>query len=681
MILKETRDLRLVDGAGDRTFMQAWIDHQDPYLEELGRHWLQDKIACSVSNLDNPFWGSHPAEGEVTLPEDFIQIGTSFLGWPIIGIPAGATLLVVLVVGAIGSGKSTLIEALAPSLVEQGYVVVILDSKEHHRHLCTIPSLRERSLVFKGHEIIVPAYEKLQGVDQAAYDGWQSEVIGHSYGRHTAHWPLKELVKDMRQRPAFKDGVTLRQLRQEIKNSKVGTGFRGVDRKDSLLLATGELLATTGPITDYTSSDFLDRLFSQPRLVVIENPGWPDNTCEWLPCTIGGRMLFKRRAEGPHGTWIPMAVIAEDATPLLDRQRDTETRGGTAPLSRLLLLGREYGLGYVLPTHSVSTISSKVAGSCGSIFALRSPSEDPRKLANLLGTTPEQTEKIRALDIGEVVEFCPSIYRRGPILGRFQKPDIPGILTEDERRRKLEEFMSGVTAVMAAPSLGGVHAVTLGTGGYLREHVPGHTGSNGKRAGAEQENRGPLVQFGRHPYLSLTEHYELAGWSRHKGGSIVKKLEAQALVKRRTISRETYVALTDLGREELVRMGVKLPKPRTGGGPEHELAAVIVERYGRQRGYRVSFEVPLEGIRIDVKWDRPDGLTYLNISVSRPKREAEKAIQAVSLPAIERAEFILVCRDAKFMKQTRQALQSIDGELAERVKLAKITDFKSRGSR
>ena len=118
MALKGTTELRLVGNNADKRFLATWMDNPDPYLDEIGTLWTYDKIAACLNNSENPFWGSHPAEGEVSLPEDFIQLGTSFLGWPVIGLPASAALENVLIIGETGSGKSSLAEVLAKGLVE-----------------------------------------------------------------------------------------------------------------------------------------------------------------------------------------------------------------------------------------------------------------------------------------------------------------------------------------------------------------------------------------------------------------------------------------------------------------------------------------------------------------------------------------------------------------------------------
>ena len=92
---------------------------------------------------------------------------------------------------------------------------------------------------------------------------------------------------------------------------------------------------------------------------------------------------------------------------------------------------------------------------------------------------------------------------------------------------------------------------------------------------------------------------------------------------------------------------------------------------------RVKYEVDLRGTRVDVEWrDKSGRLTFLNIGVSDPQREAGAALKAMALPVVSTNTFALVARDSAFARTFEQAMKARDaqGALRAQVQVRLIAD-------
>lgn len=370
--------------------------------------------------------------------------------------------------------------------------------------------------------------------------------------------------------------------------------------------------------------------------------------------------------------------IGEDFTTAADRQRDWETAGGVQPIVEQILLGQGLQIGICLVCHTIA-ISPKILKGLGTLLVLQLRDEDPRAIQNLLGTTPLQTEKITMLQRGELVALVPSVPR--PVYARFEPMSLPRELTEAEREATARAFLNTVKAVKAAPP---VPAESSRTTERAEKTAPQSESQSPAIPRISSRQVQILVLAGTEKPMTATKLCERlrihrVEWTREIGG-----LETLGLGLRHSFStghpggRVVITEVTGSGREELNRRGIECPAPVTGGGWEHNMAAVLIGDAGAQKGMKVSYEVGLQGVRADMEWRDPTGKRiFFNIGVSDPVREAENALKILGLPVMADNEFIFVARDSAFAKVFARALKAADssGAAEKKIKVQLIADY------
>ena len=132
----------------------------------------------------------------------------------------------------------------------------------------------------------------------------------------------------------------------------------------------------------------------------------------------------------------------------------------------------------------------------------------------------------------------------------------------------------------------------------------------------------------------------------------------------------------------LSKLGLKPPKPLIKGGWEHSAGSQLIANFGRRRGLAVRYEVDLPGARVDVELRRNDGSRILhNVGISSPARELENALKIVCLPAVAGNQFVLVGRDAAFVRKVKLLMKQkgVERETAEKIGLKTIAHYLEAG--
>jgi DNA-binding MarR family transcriptional regulator len=194
-----------------------------------------------------------------------------------------------------------------------------------------------------------------------------------------------------------------------------------------------------------------------------------------------------------------------------------------------------------------------------------------------------------------------------------------------------------------------------------------------------------LIRVGVGIPKPVTQLYPDLNLSRTKGVSLAKKLEDRGLLRRHVFSTGkrggsvTVLCTTSAGRGVLGKHGLNAPEPPIGGGSEHGLTAILITQRGREVGMAVSHEVDIGGHRIDVVWrDKRNGArTLFQIGITSPERELKNALEIVELPAAAENRFVVVARDAAFVKKLRSLIKQSDKAdyLSERIEMRMVADY------
>jgi hypothetical protein len=161
-------------------------------------------------------------------------------------------------------------------------------------------------------------------------------------------------------------------------------------------------------------------------------------------------------------------------------------------------------------------------------------------------------------------------------------------ITEEERKILAEGFLARVKAVKAAPPVN----VETETGKATAMPVSGSELFPGQVQ--------VLMFAGTGRIMPVSRMYEQLCLTRAQGSKLVGDLERKGRVIPHLFSTGqrggpvTILEVTDQGWEELKKRGIDRPVPRTEGGWEHNLAAILIGEEGERQGMRVRYEVDLQ---------------------------------------------------------------------------------------
>lgn len=648
---------------------QLIVTPEDEYLQELFQLQTQ-QLRGEALQANDPFHPNYPPRGELAKVADMVPDMQMPNGeW--IGPREDRLLSNTLTIGATNTGKSTLMRQRARHQAGRGHSVVIVDRKRESRHMATLPDLSGKAVPLDVSELKLALGQPPPGVPESQWGIRLCDVIGKSYQRFYAPRLLHKKFEELRLSRDGSGYISLGRLIYALEKFRPGWGRTEAQYRESMLGVLCDIENTFGSVFDYVESNFLEKLFDSARLVILELGNLSAEHYAFLVAFIA-TWLNMGRLNGtlPHAPTV--CFFLDDATVAADAQRDKDTPGGISPLAELSFMGRGQKIGFFFSAHTISSVSEKIVSNTETKYLLVLSGEDPRRAQYLLGTTPEQTERLRMLRPGEAVGLIPSVWPQ-PVYGRFPQFTTPRMLTEDERKRLADTFLSKVTSVKAI-SL----PVPEGTSPAVSQPQPATT----QGVSLTPHETAFLLLVATQKPCPITDIYTQLNKSRPEGKKLAKSLESKGLVEFPSFSTRkrggavTLPVLTDAGTVEATKLGVNPPRPRTGGGNVHGMVARLVAERGKQLGMAVDYEFNVGAHRVDVVWrDRKTGkLTLFNIGITAADRELENACAIVNHSP---AAFVFVARDMGLLRKFEYLLRARDrdGSLSQKIQMRIVTDF------
>jgi hypothetical protein len=263
-------ELRLTDNPTNVQLSQILVaTPEDFYAQELFQLIARDGLRKAIV-ADDEFWGNYPPKGSISYPSDFRTLAKMPTGDPT-GIADSQMTGNLGFLGITRSGKtSNLMCLLSYREMLKSIGVVAFVKKRELRHLVTLPRLSELIVTFKIEELKLSLFQPPPCVPEQIWCNEVTRIFAHSYGRYSAQRLMGQILINLMANRPKGTYPTIRQLAKEINEFRPRFGMREAAYKESILWCITDLLNCTGCIWDYSYSNFLEHLYSEAGLRIIE---------------------------------------------------------------------------------------------------------------------------------------------------------------------------------------------------------------------------------------------------------------------------------------------------------------------------------------------------------------------------------------------------------------------------
>lgn len=656
--------------ADDPAFMQllklAKQDPQDVDIQEM----LAQKIAVAQQAYEasgDPFWGNMPAVRQSPTPAQFVRIGTTSNGIEV-GLDYRQLSFTNLILGPTGWGKTTTLMAeLANPDLLQSVCIVILVKKPEWRGFLSLPEYADLVRIFQLSDLSISLAQPPTGMSKVKWINEESKFIGQNYERLAAHRLFNEALQEMCQE--FPEGKypALSQIIDAIDSSKAHGFSRRADLKESILSCLKDLYYSVDGMFEYSSSTFLEELFSHPGLNVIEAMTLPPEHLSFLSTYLTRWIYCKRLTQKAE---MIIIMIIDDATVNVCKAKDASNPGGIAPIPEAVIMSRALGIGFIFLIHSYSAVSEIIQQNTQSLIIKGLPGEDMYVLKNRLGFNQDQIELTKdRLGINQAV-FINRGQGLKPVLIRIDKPNIPDTCSPELVRQVADAFLSRVKTTPPYPIAMADASKSTSSHKTSQSKNSGFSATPGVPV-ADAKELEFLKLAAQVPPLPLSSIYQKLGLSKTQGRRLVNKVSAQGFIVLHSLAtgrRGGKIVLpqpTDAAWLLLEQNAHHRPKDHSQGSWLHKMAAALIAAEGRAQRETVTFEVVLDGCRIDVLRvnTATHQRTFYNIGLSSWEYEAEAVIKFFATSAAAGARFVLVTESAAFAQKVMDCLkQTAEGK-------------------
>jgi len=241
------------------------------------------------------FWGNYPLKGSLSYPADFMSLGNMPTG-DAMGLVKSQLTGNVGLLGPTKSGKTTLLckwLSSSPELLQTARIVAFV-KKPELRHLGTIRTLFDLIITFKRKELALCFSQNPDGVPERAWNNELQRMIGQCYARYSSHRLFGDTLNKLTENRPKDVYPTLRQIVEVLNDFKPRFGMREASYQESVTWCLKDLLNCSDGIWDYSYSDFLEKLFSEPGLAIIELEDLPQEHFTFIVTYFMRWLYFKR---------------------------------------------------------------------------------------------------------------------------------------------------------------------------------------------------------------------------------------------------------------------------------------------------------------------------------------------------------------------------------------------------
>ena len=254
-----------------------------------------DHLKWEHTQCGDVFHGNYPVRGRIQYPPDFRVFGVLPTG-DSAGLADYQLKGNVSFIGKTGIAKtSCLMQMLInnPSMLDCNQILAIC-KKPELRELATVAGLQQRVKVFVKRDIAIGFLCPGKGVPVHAFDRDVVKNAGQTYQKFSAQRFLGKIIESTRQHLPEGSHPTLGQIIEVMESYRCHPLSREGQYKDSMLSSLTDLLQSAEGIFEYSQSNFLEALLSNPGLSILELPDFGADHFSFVATYIMRWLYLKR---------------------------------------------------------------------------------------------------------------------------------------------------------------------------------------------------------------------------------------------------------------------------------------------------------------------------------------------------------------------------------------------------
>jgi hypothetical protein len=580
-------------------------------------------------------------------------------GYPFGLIPLSLTRNV-LILGNVGTGKTTTIFKIIKELYDLGYPVLVISvSKKDMRNIIRIcPDFQViRAFDFRMNLLENEEWSNTLKIvsDFADIYCFQSELMQRSKSYILNE--VSSLYDDF-----GKDAKTIGPNLEDILDMFIERSFAPGYKRDDFVLRNIQrlkmFLYLSQEIFRCSRGFSIEKMLEYP--VVLELDDLNPLIMNMILLAVFTKILSYRVEKGIKGKLLHCVVIDECQRVFYEPHRRNNDISMT-PLDQLIKDSRELGEGIIAADQQITRISETFKSCSNTKIAFNVSGENIEDIRKLFGLDKDQTQVLRELPIGTAIVKMGERYLR-PFLVQMDYTDVKKDVCDQEVEEHSRDFVRWLAKDVCPRSK------------VMVERVK----KEAKKRVLSREEESFLIHVAKFPFQSIVKRFDTLGLNKTTGTKIVKTIcDIKGFVEKIKVytgkrgNQPVLLELTEKGKEYLTGINVK-SNAKGKGGLLHQFFQKKVAIFFNKKGYKTIIEPNIRGANTDVLLIGKAGLR-IAVEVALSEHGQLKNIQR-DLKDFDRV-IMAVERQTILEKIEKEAKKNLSPDFLKRVTFRLLKDF------
>ncbi len=502
-----------------------------------------------------------------------------------------------LIIGNVGSGKTTTIFKIMKELHDLGYSVLVISVAKH--------DMRNIIRICPGFQVIRAADFRMNFLESEEWSdtikivsdfvdiyAYQSELMQRS--KSYILNAIRNLY-DMFGKNAQNASPNLEDMLDMFYQKSIESGFKRDDYVIKNIQRLDMFLYLSQQIFRCSRGFSIEKMLEYP--IVLELDDLNPLVSNLIVVALLTKILRYRIEKGVRGT-MKNCVIIDESQKIFYEPFKRPISSTMSPLDGLVKEARDLCQGLIAADQQ-STVLSQTLKSCSNTkFTFNVSGENINEMQNLFGLNNQQAQVLRELPTGMAIVKMGERYLK-PFLVQMDYLEIPKGTSDDEVEEHSKRFIEWLNKDVCPRS------------SVIFEAAKKAKMEASKRVLTKEEEFF-LVHIARKPFLFVADRYKEIGITNHIGNRIQKRLYEKGYVEKVTIHlgrkgrQPVLLELTTKSKDYLKTIGIK-SKAKGIGGLCHQYWQKKIQLYFENLGYKSIIEPNSESSDTDVLLLGPDG--------------------------------------------------------------------------